>query len=84
MFGQVLPHDPPLKRFVARDLIRQRMADAHWNSGTKHAINNAWMVSTDGIELLKDTVHYSTKGNLELGKAFDKTMLEAHEMAEDD
>lgn len=83
VFGQVLPHDPPLDRFVARDLIRQRMADADWRSGTKHAIDNAWMVSTDGMELLKDTVHYSTKGNLALGQAFGLEMLKAHRMAED-
>jgi hypothetical protein len=84
VFGQVLPHDPPLKRFVARDLIRQRMADADWRSGTKHAIDNVWMVSTDGMELLKDTVHYSTKGNLAMGQAFGLEMLKAHRKAEED
>lgn len=82
VFGQVLPHEPGLPRFTARGLIRQRMADADWNSGTKHAIDNVWMVPTEGMELLKDTVHYSTKGQLGLGQAFGAKMLEAHRWSE--
>ena len=84
VFGQVLPHEPALERFTSRELIRQRMADADWNSGTKHAIDNVWMVPTEGMELLKDTVHYSTKGQLALGQAFGVKMLEAHRKAEED
>lgn len=84
VFGQVLPYEPALKRFVARDLIRQRMAEADWRSGSDRAINNLWMVSTDGMGLLKDTVHYSTKGNLDLGQAFGKEMLKAHRKMEAD
>ncbi len=83
VFGQVLPHEPAHKRFVARDLIRRRMADAHWSSGTKHAIDNVWMVPTEGMDLLKDTVHYSTNGQLALGQAFGRVMLEAHRMTEE-
>ncbi|MEM9345251.1 MAG: sialate O-acetylesterase [Planctomycetota bacterium] len=82
VFGQVLPHDPPLKRFVARDLIRQRMAEADWRSESDRAVNNIWMVPTEGMELKKDTVHYSTKGNLALGQAFGLEMLKAHRKAE--
>ena len=84
VFGQVLPHEPALERFTARDLIRQRMAEADWRSGNERAVDNIWMVSTDGMELLKDTVHYSTKGNLALGQAFGLEMLKAHRKAEQD
>lgn len=84
VFGQVLPHDPPLARFTSRDLIRQRMAQADWRSGDTRAIDNIWMVPTEGMELKKDTVHYSTKGNLALGQAFGLEMLKAHRKAEDD
>lgn len=84
VFGQVLPHDPPLARFTARDLIRQRMAEADWRSGNDRAVNNIWMVPTEGMELLKDTVHYSTKGNLAMGQAFGLEMLKAHRKAEED
>ncbi|MEO0474809.1 MAG: sialate O-acetylesterase [Planctomycetota bacterium] len=84
IFGQVLAHEPALERFTHRDLIRKRMADADWNSGTKHAIDNVWMVPTEGMELLKDTVHYSTKGQLALGRAFGDKMLEAHRKAKQD
>ena len=41
VFGQVLPHDPPLKRFVARDLIRT-------HGGRE-------IDKTDGFQLLFDT-----------------------------
>lgn len=82
VFGQVLPHDPPLARFTHRDLIRQRMAEADWRSGSDRAIDGVWMVPTEGMELMKDTVHYSTKGQLALGQAFGLEMLKAHRKAE--
>lgn len=78
VFGQVLPHEPAMARFTHRDLIRKRMAQADHRSGNERAIDNVWMVSTDGMELNKDTVHYSTKGLLELGQAFGLEMLKAH------
>lgn len=84
VFGQVLPHDPPLARFTSRDLIRQRMAQTDWRSDDDRAVKNIWMVPTDGMELLKDTVHYSTKGNLAMGQAFGLEMLKAHRKAEED
>lgn len=84
VFGQVLPHDPPLARFTSRNLIRQRMAEADWRSGNDRAVSNIWMVSTDGMELKKDTVHYTTKGNLAMGQAFGLEMLKAHRKAEED
>ena len=82
VFGQVLPHEPALDRFTARDLIRKRMAQADNRSGDERAVDNIWMVPTEGMELLKDTVHYSTKGQLALGQAFGLEMLKAHRAAE--
>lgn len=82
VFGQVLPHEPALDRFTARDLIRERMAEVDNRSGKKRAAKNIWMVPTEGMELLKDTVHYSTKGQLALGQAFGLEMLKAHRKRE--
>ncbi|MFC0017752.1 sialate O-acetylesterase [Roseibacillus persicicus] len=70
VFGQVLPHEPALARFTHRDEVRQQMAHSDQNSGTPEAIPMARMVSTDGFSLLKDTVHYDSKGQMQLGKAF--------------
>jgi hypothetical protein len=77
VYGQVLPHSPPEARFVARDVVRARMQAADHRSGAPEAIPGAWMVSTDGFPLLKDHVHYDTKGQWDLGQAFARTMLEA-------
>ncbi len=82
VFGQVLPYEPAMDRFTHRDLIRQRMAEADWRSESKQAIDHVWMVPTDGLELNADTVHYSTKGLIELGQAFGLEMLKAHRKAE--
>lgn len=82
VFGQVLPHEPALERFTSRELLRKRMAQADWRSGDKRAVDGVWMVSTDGMDLLKDTVHYSTKGQLALGQAMGLEMLKAHRKAE--
>lgn len=84
VFGQVLPYPKPLPRFIARDVIRQSMADADWRSGSDRAVPNLWMVSTDGMALKKDTVHYSTPGVLAMGQAFGLEMLKAHRKAEQD
>lgn len=84
VFGQVLPYEPALKRFTSRKLIRQRMAEVDWRSGDDRATDNIWMVSTDGMDLMKDTVHYSTKGLLALGQAFGLEMLKAHRKREVD
>lgn len=82
VFGQILPHEPAMERFTHRDLIRQRMAEADHRSGSDRAVKGVWMVPTEGMELLKDTVHYSTKGQLALGQAFGLEMLKAHRAAE--
>lgn len=74
VFGQVLPHDPPLERFTHRDEIRAQMAACDSRSGKPEAMINTAMVSTDGLPLLPDTVHYDAAGQLELGKQFGKAM----------
>lgn len=84
IFGQVLPHEPALARFTSRDLLRKRMAQADNRSGSDRATDNIWMVPTEGMELMKDTVHYSTKGLLALGQAFGLEILKAHRQAEQD
>ncbi len=70
VFGQVLPYEPAAPRFTHRDLIRQSMAAAHMLSGKPEAIPGVWMVSTDGMPVMPDLVHYTTEGQLALGRAF--------------
>lgn len=82
VFGQVLPYEPAMARFTHRDLIRQRMAEADHRSGSERAVADVWMVSTDGMPLNDDTVHYSTQGQLELGQAFGLEILKAERAAE--
>ncbi|MCC9606567.1 sialate O-acetylesterase [Blastopirellula sp. JC732] len=74
VYGQVLPHEPAAPRFTHRTETRQQMADADADSGKPEAIPNAKMVSTDGFEVLADTVHYSAKGQLQLGEAMAAAM----------
>ena len=76
VFGQVLPHTPALKRFTARKMIRSQQAAADMDSGSHDAITNAQMVSTDNCPLNKDTVHYNAEGQMKLGAAFAKKLLQ--------
>jgi hypothetical protein len=76
VFGQVLPHTPAMDRFTHRVELRQSQANLDRDSGHGDAYPSARMVSTDGMELMKDTVHYSTAGQLVLGKAFAIAMEE--------
>lgn len=69
VFGQVLPHEPPLERFTYRKEIREQMAACDPSSNKPEAMMNTKMVSTDGYSLLPDTVHYDTAGQLRLGEA---------------
>jgi hypothetical protein len=81
VFGQVLPHEPPLPRFTHRSELRQQMEAADERSGKNEAILLARMVSTDGYELLPDTVHYNAASQLRLGRAFATTMKELTQSA---
>ncbi|MEZ6094458.1 MAG: sialate O-acetylesterase [Pirellulaceae bacterium] len=69
VFGQVLPHEPSLERFVHRQEIREQMAACDSSSNKPEAMKNTKMVSTDGFSLLPDTVHYDAAGQLKLGEA---------------
>lgn len=77
VYGQVLPKSPPEPRFTHRDEIRAEMALADQNSGSPKAIANSRMVSTDGMEVLPDHVHYNTQGQIRLGRAFAEAMTGA-------
>jgi len=70
VFGQVIPHEPPLARFTYRDEIRDQMAAADAASGRPESIEGVTMVSTDGFGMCSDTVHYNAAGQLRLGKEF--------------
>lgn len=74
VFGQVLPHEPPLERFSHRQEIREQMAACDASSNKPEAMTNTMMVSTDGYSLLPDTVHYDAAGQLKLGEAFASAM----------
>ncbi|MCP4643159.1 MAG: sialate O-acetylesterase [bacterium] len=74
VFGQVLPHEPPAERFTNRDEVRLSQLHADHASGHPDAIPNVWMVSTDGIPVLPDDVHYTSQGQLTLGQRFADTM----------
>ncbi len=78
VFGQVLPHEPPLDRFTHRTEIRAKMAACDWKSGKPESMKNGVMVSTDGFSLESDTVHYDAKGQLKLGYAFAEAMQSIH------
>lgn len=77
VFGQVLPHAPALERFTHRVQVRQSMANADCRSGHADAIPDVYMVSTDGLPLLEDTVHYDAEGQIRLGSAFGRALLDA-------
>lgn len=74
VFGQVLPHEPALERFTHRTEVRASMAAADADSGSPDAIPLVKMVSTDGFELLSDTVHYNASGQLKLGRAMAESL----------
>ncbi len=76
VFGQVLPHEPPLERFTHRNEIRAQMAACDSESGKPESMVNASMISTDGLTLLPDTVHYDAAGQLELGMKFGRAMIQ--------
>ncbi len=78
VYGQVLPHSPPNERFTHRDEVRQSQANADHASGHVNAYAWAHMVSTDGVELRQDTVHYSSAGLMVLGDRFYETLLKAN------
>jgi hypothetical protein len=79
VFGQVLPHDPPLPRFTHRAELRQSQRHADEASGHANAIPGVKMVSTDGLPLKADTVHYDAAGLAKLGRDFAAVMIKLQE-----
>lgn len=75
VYGQVLPHRPALPRFTDRPALRRSQANADAGSGHVDAIPNTAMVPTEGMPLLKDTVHYDARGQLMLGRAMGEAMV---------
>jgi len=80
-YGQVLPYTPALGKFKFREQIREQMANANMDSGKPESITNARMVSTDGFPLKGDHVHYNAQGQIMLGKALAKGLLQASKQA---
>lgn len=77
VFGQVLPTDSPkMDRFHGRAEIHAQMAAADQDSGATEAIENCKMVSTLGFGLFPDKVHFTSNGQLRLGRGFAKAMKE--------
>ncbi len=68
-YAQVLPAAGPVARFVARDLLRRRMAEADESSRHADAVPGLRMVKTDGFGVIADLVHFDTGGQLKLGEA---------------
>lgn len=75
VYGQVLPYSPPMKRFTHRDQVREQMAALDWRSGKDEATAGFVMVPTEGFPLNKDTVHYNSEGQQQLGVAFADAMI---------
>lgn len=73
-YAQVLPAAGDVPRFVARELLRRRMAEADEASGHAAAVPGLRMVKTDGFSVLADHVHFDTAGQLELGSALAATL----------
>ena len=68
-YAQVLAAAGDVPRFVARDLLRRRMAEADGASGHADATPGLRMVKTDGFSVVADRVHFDTAGQLKLGAA---------------
>ena len=76
VYGQVLPHEPALPRFSNRTELRASMAALDARSAAPDATPGMWMVPTEGMPLLADTVHYDAIGQQRLGLAFAAAMVE--------
>lgn len=76
-FGQVNPYKPTLKKFTHTKEIREQMARADMNSEKPESIPHTRMVPTDTFPLRKDHVHFNAQGQIMLGKALSKALVEA-------
>jgi len=64
--------NPPLKFFPATPVVQQAQRVA------TRRIRNLRLIKTDDLEKRNDHVHYSTRGQLELGKRFAREFLRTH------
>ncbi len=76
VFGQVLPFTPAMERFTHRVEIREQMRRLDERVGCLESEPGIRMVSTDGLGLKPDTVHYDASGLKELGWRFGMTLVE--------
>ena len=79
ILGQVLPFEPALERFTHRTAIRDQQRRVDMRSGADEATAGCWMVSTDGMPLQADTVHYDARGQAMLGQAFALAAIQARQ-----
>lgn len=70
VYGQVLPYEKALPRFIHRNEIRAQMAAADAQSGKPESIADAFMVTTGDCSLKSDTVHHDSAGYWRLGQKF--------------
>ncbi|MEZ6041233.1 MAG: sialate O-acetylesterase [Planctomycetaceae bacterium] len=77
VMGQILPYEPCLDRFTHRKEIREQQWLADMRSGSNESVSGCWMISTDGLPLQPDTVHYDAAGQLMLGQLFAIGMKQA-------
>jgi hypothetical protein len=75
VYAQVLPAAEGEPRFVARDLLRRRLADLDAASGHADATPGFHMTRTDGFGCLPDKVHFDRAGQLSLGAALADALL---------
>ncbi len=66
LFGRI---NPPVARYPALDVVRKAQEMIIKN------IANTFLVETDDLEKWDDKVHYSSKGQLELGKRFGEHLV---------
>ncbi|MBC2593668.1 hypothetical protein H5P28_05270 [Ruficoccus amylovorans] len=82
VYQQALPFPIETPRFAYRDEVRDQMRRADCRSGEDVAVSQAYMVSTDGLPLISDLVHYDAAGQLMLGQQMALAMSEARQMAQ--
>ena len=79
VYGQVLPFEPPADRFTYRDEVRQSQVNADTDFNHADSFINAFMVPTDSCPVDSvDLVHYTTEGQMILGRDFAFEMSKAH------
>ncbi|MCA9270603.1 MAG: hypothetical protein KDA41_19110, partial [Planctomycetales bacterium] len=77
VLGQALPFEPALERFTHRQQLREQQRRVDMRSGAAEATAGCWTVSTDGLPLQADTVHYDAQGQAMLGQLFALGLIQA-------